>query len=352
MFHISGPEYISIFQHISLRKNIHLLGDEHWSFSGTCKRCDKSQGCFNVKDVIDTLSKRNKVDVFLEAKYTTQEMKKETKQQAKQERPKGPLDEVILAYHKQLYNKHTKQQQIRVHYSDFRFHTSLNLLDYAAYVLERQQQKQIIYPLTVISHFKTKNYFKKFADACIMSDDFVKDMQAIFGDESFIYVDKENLTSLKDTTTYIHRIRKQVKKTSVSMQKALISFHKKQCKALLNDQYNSNYNHARSLFIKRQSFDIEDNNESNNLPTLSLTINNWLSHLMDMYLLSRLIYYLENSDSKDILVYAGTKHIWNYQKFFETTVSKLFDKKWQQDKSIHIGEGKRCLTVPKDLLSD
>lgn len=352
MFQISGPEYVAVFQYIATQKRILLFGDEHWSYNGMCEKCSLSNNCLHIKDLIEYMSKKNKVDVFVEARYTTLDMKEELGEKAKNDIPDGPLGNVQNKYHKYLYNKHTKKQKLRVHYSDFRFHTSLNLLEYVAFVLERKREQQITYPLAVISHFKTKNYFKKFADACVKSDNFINDMEVLFKDNAAIYLDKKHLTSFVNGEKNIHRIRKQIKKTSPEMQKALLKFHNIQCKELLEDQYNSYYKHARKLFLKHESFDIEDSDISNNLPVLYLTIRGWTSHLMDMYLLSRLMYYLERNDSKNLVVYTGTKHTWNYQYFLEKLVSKNFKKKWQQDKAYYMGKNKRCMDIPKEIIED
>jgi hypothetical protein len=352
MFKINGPEYVAVFQHKATQKKILLFGDEHWSYNGMCEKCSLSANCLHIKDLIEHMSKKNKVDVFVEARYTTLDMKEELGGKAKNDIPDGPLGNVQTKYHKYLYKKHTKKQKLRVHYSDFRFHTSLNLLQYVAFVLEREREQQITYPLVVISHFKNKNYFKKFADACVMSDNFINDIEGIFKDNAELYVDKAHLTSFENGEKNIHRIRKQIKKTSPEMQKALLKFHNRQCKELLEDQYNSHYKHARKLFLKHESFDIEDSDISNNLQVLYSTIRGWTSHLMDMYLLSRLIYYLEKSDSKNLLVYTGTKHTWNYQYFLEKLVSKNFQKEWQQDKAYYKGKDKRCIDISKEIIEE
>jgi hypothetical protein len=234
-----------------------------------------------------------------------------------------------------------------VHYGDFRHHPSLNLLKYVAYVIQTEDTNNILYPQAVISHFRTSKMFKQFVDACVLSDNFVQTITDIFDNKAPLYFDKEHLTSSKQNVKSIHRIRKQILKLPSKMQQSLVKFHKKQCNLILQDQYNTHYRHARSIFLKKQSYDIEESDVSNNLQVLYSTIHSWLFHLMDIYILARMMYYFENEGSKNIVVYTGTKHIYNYQRFFNQL---KYIELWFYDKQPKMQ--KRCVQIPVDIIKD
>jgi hypothetical protein len=349
MFSVNGPEYISIFKH--QKKRILLFGDEHFSTSGLCQDCHLKNDCLHIKDFIDHMKEQSKVDLFLEAPYTTQDVKhlreaimgKLTNMKAD-----DVLGSVVSHFHNQLYKKHRKQQSLRVHYSDFRFHSSLDLLKQVSQILQKNIEAKIVYPLVVLSHFKTPKIFKAFADACIIKDNFIDAIHGIFQKNAYLYADKDHLTSFNEPSISMHRIRKQIRKTSPKMQNALIKFHNKQCRKIMTDQYNSHYKTQRKHFLKAQSFDIE------NIQILFMTINNWLFHLMDMYLLARMVCYIEQNKKTNIVVFTGTNHIINYETFLESC--KEFTKEWECNKAWNLSQTeqmlKRCIQIPKNIVTN
>lgn len=344
MFNINGPEYVSIFKFQN--KRILLFGDEHFSTSGLCQDCYLKNDCLYITDFIDKMKKTNNVDLFLEAPYTTQDIKHLREANMKNKNVDDILSSVVSRFHNLLYKKHKKQQPIRVHYSDFRFHSSLVLLRQVSQILQKNYEDKIIYPIVVLTHFQTPKTFKAFADACIIKDNFVDAIQELFKENAHLYIDKDHLTSFKDTNNSMHRIRKQIRKLSPKMQKALIKFHNKQCRIIMTDQYNSHYKNQRRNFLKAQSFDID------NIQPLFMTINNWLFHLMDMYLLARMIFYMEQNET-NIVVFTGTNHTINYETFLESC--KKFKKEWTCNKAWNLSQDdkklKRCIQVPKGIVA-
>lgn len=344
MFNINGPEYVSIFQYQN--KRILLFGDEHFSTSGLCQNCNLKNDCLYITDFIDRMKKTNNVDLFLEAPYTTQDVKHLREAIMKKKNDTDILRSVVSHFHNLLYKKHKKQQPIRVHYSDFRFHSSLVLLRQASQILEKNNEDKIIYPIVVLTHFKTPTTFKAFADACIIKDDFVDAIQDLFKENAPLYIDKDHLTSLQDKHNTMHRIRKQIRKISPKMQKALIKFHNKQSRIILTDQYNSHYKTQRRNFLKAQAFDID------NIQPLFMTIKNWLFHLMDIYLLARMIFYIEQNET-NIVVFTGTNHTINYETFLENC--NEFKKEWNCNKAWNLTPDekklKRCIQIPKNIVN-
>ena len=213
--------------------------------------------------------------------------------------------------------------------------------------MEKKYEDKIIYPIVVLTHFKTPNTFKTFADACIIQDNFVDAIQDLFSEDASLYIDKDHLTSFQNGDKTMHRIRKQIRKMSPKMQKALIKFHNKQCRIILTNQYNSHYKTQRRNFLKEQSFDID------NIQPLFMTIKNWLFHLMDMYLLARMIYYIEQNEETNIVVFTGTNHTINYETFLESC--NEFKKEWKCNKAWNLTldeeKLKRCIQIPKNIVS-
>lgn len=348
MFNVNGPEYVSIFKYNTQR--ILLFGDEHFSTSGLCQDCQQKNDCLHIKDFINNMKKKSNVDLFLEAPYVTQDIKhlrEAVMKKMKNTKTDDALTSVVSHFHNLLYKKHKKQQSIRVHYSDFRFHSSLDLLKQVSRILEKNIDSKINYPLVVLSHFKTPKTFKAFADACVIKDDFVEAIENMFQKDAFLYVDKDHLTNLHNANKSMHRIRKQICKTSPKMQHALIKFHNKQCRMIMQDQYNSHYETQRKNFLNAQSFDIE------NIQPLFMTINNWLFHLMDMYLLARMMFYIETYKTTNIVLFTGTNHTINYENFLESC--KEFTKEWKCNKAWNLTQHEkplhRCIQIPKQIVS-
>jgi hypothetical protein len=71
---------------------------------------------------------------------------------------------------------------------------------------------------------------------------------------------------------------------------------------------------------------------------------------MDVYMLARMLYYIEKNSSKTIACFAGTNHASAYQMFFDKYLNnKIATLTWVCDKSYGLSKSeekqKRCVTI-------
>lgn len=347
MLRISGPEYIRVLTYKNIT-NIVLLGDEHFSTAGRCHRCNgKTKDCKEVVDFLESLKKP--ADIFLEAAYATTYNKKEIAEFLESIREDGFLRKVEKHFIQQMYgtHKHNSKVNMRVHFGELRVHPSLQLMRLAKHIIETQDKEKIDYALGVIFDFKSPTTFKRFADACVKSDNFAKEIEDIFGERAFLYVDKKHLTSFEDKQ-HIHRIRKQILKLSASSQYSIKRFHNDMCRDIMEDYHNFEYKRVRSKFMHAEHYDIDD------IIVLPVSINKWTTHLMDVYMIARMLYYLEKGGSRTIACFAGSLHAFTYKMFFEKYMSKrVIQPRWECNKAFGLtAEQKkqhRCVTIPREL---
>lgn len=73
-----------------------------------------------------------------------------------------------------------------------------------------------------------------------------------------------------------------------------------------------------------------------------------LTHLMDMYLLARLLYYIKKKDTKQIVTYTGSMHTDNYVKFFTKYMKE--SKLLYQEDNTESKRIKRLVSLPADIV--
>jgi hypothetical protein len=349
MLRISGPEYISVI-YVNKTLNVVLLGDEHFSTQGDCIHCNRSKDC---KDVVDFLQSLNKpTHILLEAPYASKYAKKDVAKYVSSHPDNDYLRKVVSHFKNHMYGKQgrTRTSNIQAHFVDFRFHPSFKLLRHTHLALESKKANYIPYVQSVLLDFKSGNTFKHFIDACLTADDFVKAIEDIFGERSAVYSDKEHLTSQGDKHN-IHRLRKQMLKLSPSSQYAIKRFHKHASKDIIEDYYNHEYKKVRRQLLLQDTYDDID------IIVLIVSIQKWLSHIMDLYVISRMLYIIESRKTQTIVCYAGSNHAFMYQLFFEKFMRKNMTKlRWECNKAYGLTQKqekqKRCVTIPLEIAKE
>ncbi len=324
--------------------NVVIFGDVHWSKTKACRDCKASNNCINIVQLMDTLDKP--VDVFLEAWYLQDEDKEKDKKYVNR-LGNDWLGDVIKYNKDRLYNKHHENQLFRVHYGDFRTHSSLDFLQFVSQTLSKRRadvtHNELLVSLGILHDFKNKQFFKKFADACIKHNDFDEQMKSLFGDHASLYSDSSSLTTFIGIPTKIHRIRKQILKLSPHFQRAIIRYHNDMSKDLLVDNYTYDFSKRRREFIKDQNLEGEASF------VISTAIKKWLAHFMDIYILSRMLYSIEQKNAKNVISYTGTFHAYSYNLFFAKYIKKT-SHTWLYDSGDNNAKYLRCVMIPKEYV--
>ena len=348
MFRISGPHYVSIYTMNGCI--VSIFGDIHFSKTDSCKDCVKTDECMNILDFYRKL--KTPTDIFLEALYHD---KKEATYEdnlkiyyKKLRQGQGFLREIVNYYKHHLYGKKHKHTKVHVHYGDIRSHSSLEYFYWIKHLLTGinidDDDKKIGYAL--IESLKTKYHFKKLIDAMVKSNDFKKDIENIFDEIAWIYMDEEHLTTFAGHSPKIHRIRKQILKLKPKTQKAVLRYHEDASKDILKDFYCYNYTECRRKVLKKNLF--EQGLDEDSL-VIQTCIDKWLSHLMEIYTLSRMLFNIEQGRSKHITVYTGANHAYVFNHFFSKYMNNVFQHMWLYDSETEKSSAIRCVQIPVSI---
>jgi hypothetical protein len=340
MLRVSGPHKVSVY-------NVHntkvaLLGDIHFSKQGSCNKCDTKKSCNTVVQLLDNL--QEPFDIFLEALYTDEHGKKSAKQRVDKD-TEDWLSDTIKHFKDELYEKHNTSQRKRVHYADIRSHDSFSFLELIPQVFTQEKEDNflLMLALSIIRDFKTNYSIKRFIDACIKYDDHKGKVAELLGDKAKLYINKENLTSYKGIHN-IHRIRKQILKLSPKLQRKLMTYHNDKCKIITTDMLVSKYDTLCKLVLKTPSL------VSRYSHMFDMIILKWMSHVMDIYLIARLLYYIEKGDSKTIAVYVGSAHTTSVEHFLSNYLQNDAQQVWKYDSAQKKTKDKRCVYIPKEII--
>lgn len=358
MYRISGPHYVSIYKHNDCV--ISLFGDIHFSKSKSCNNCIKHDNCMNIIRLYDNL--KTPSDLFLEAYYFDKkglDYKNALKwYYSKIVKETDWLKSVINHYKKKMYNRkeHSKQSGVHVHYGDIRSHRSVEFLYWVKDVLttdklEALSMEDIELAYNVLKDFKTKNIFKKYADAIVKSNNFKEDISKIFTENAWIYIDEESLTSYQGLSTKIHRIRKQILKLSPNFQTKVIKYHDEITKEILEDYYCYHYTPSRNKILKKLLIS-QKNLKSEDALIIDVCIDKWLSHFMNLYTLTRMLFNIEKGTSKNISSYTGANHAYSINYFFKTYMKKEIEYLWSYNSETEALQELRCVNIPKTIINE
>lgn len=349
MQQVSGPVSVSIF-HLPLDRKIMLFGDEHSNTKGLCKQVKPStkskREVMQVTDFIDSLS--SPTEVFLESDWVLETAKdKELEPQDEN----NVLQRVLNHYRGVMYSKQGRKNGLRVHFTDVR---SVGGLQFVSIIVDAMMYSWTDYYISmignhpinfIINFLPTFKAFKKFANIMIKSDDYIHDMNK-FTKGSEVFTGSNVLASAPgQTERKVNRIRKQLLKLSVKDRKILMAYHHKKTQELFK-QYEDNYNKT----IKK----IQQTNDLTKCPKVYFTMIAYYllyysAHVMDIYALARMIYYIRTTNSENFVFYAGAAHTRNYARFFSEF--------WPKEATlVHHQEFKkkstnyRCMNIPKKVL--
>lgn len=323
MLRISGPELI----HVSTvnEKTIILFGDEHNSIIGKCKKCIKNN-CLLIDEFLNKLEPNS--DIFIESPWKLQTYE-----------PKKTADfisKIQKKFNNKLYKHKNINNENRFHYTDIRTEPNISIVYNTLHIYYHQIEEQKYSFLNVIYDFKTINHFVDYLNACIKSRNFIATIQKHFGKE---YIDKNSLTSLPlNTKRTIHRIKKQLIKLSKKDKQFLMKFHDDRIKELLKQPFSIEYENNRNIVISKETI------KGPYAARVFQVFFHFMAHLMDMYHLSRMLYYIHKT--KILVSYTGSDHTHRYihffQRFYKSKTLHYNDKSEQTDDL----SNKRCIDIP------
>lgn len=334
MLRVSGP--ISSAAFTLGKTNIILLGDRHDSKKDMCRSCKKEKNCVHVIDFMENL--KHPIDIFIEAPWT-----RESDKAFLYTLPSvDVISNVSNKYLSSMYQHKQQSKGQRVHYIDIR-HDDI-LIEFVLiifseiFILQSDPlQHKIHASRDILECFKKTQDFKDLANILVLSDEFNTSIIEKFGKErSHYFIGKDNLTNIPGTTKRtIHRVRKQFLKLSSPDRKILLKFHKDRCKEII--MKTKDYNE----YIKHKD---KNKNATDQNGSVFYTLLLWMTHIMDMYTLSRILYYMyTEKKSHTVVVYAGADHTFAYTRFFLN---------YKKAKFVHYNknESKRCVTLPLEFV--
>ena len=335
MVRISGPVSVSVFELGD--KKLFLFGDVHESKTGLCKEGKKKEKSIFITDFIDSF-KSSPTEVFLESDWVPSKHK-----------DVDILRIVLNQYKEEMYSSHDSKQIFKVHYTDIRSKESfleLSLSVQSILYFRINEYKKLFgkHPTEVIlQYFPTLKTFNEFTDIIMKSDNYKKDMKQLLQDERLFAGSNVLASAPGDTKQKIHRIRKQLLKLSSTDYNKLISYHRETMREYYKE-YKSKYDNIIKK-IKVEKASQEDIQE------IALIVLLYISHIMDMYALGRMIYYIRNTKSKTFISYTGAAHAANYAIFFyyfwNKEASLIHNEYAKEYKN---GNFRRCVSIPKQLL--
>lgn len=348
MLRVSGPVSVSIYE-LPDSKKLMLFGDIHESKKGMCKipkpdGKSKREVVF-ITDFIDSLSSPK--EVFLESNWVHPNEKHEKSLQEESD----VIARVLNHYHDAMYSIAGRRKGIRVHYTDVRALSNISYIlvlvlsimypfvDNFRFKLDKQPIEYIM------DFFPTLQTFKKFMDIMIDSDDYKQDINILLKGNIAFTQSNVFASAPGQSVRKIHRIRKQMLKLSIQDRKVLMAYHRKKTQEL-HKEHGHTYNAVmKTLKQKRNVSDYEYKETF----TVAFSIFDHIIHMMDIYALARMIYYIRNTKSKNIVFYAGATHTKNYARFFNDFWPKEAVLLYHQDineKSPYY----RCVSIPKKAL--
>lgn len=335
MIRISGPTTVGA---IKLKNGIDviLFGDEHNSKAGLCKSCKTKKNCYYITEFLDKVTKKYS-DIFIESFSLTPSQRVGSIPKYQDD----VLGDVITHYHAKMYNhSRVTSNMVRVHYTDIRNEPDLRDLFKIVMGLFLQDTKDtkdtkdtrtVDYDISVLpTYFKMTTCFKRLIDAMVKSNNYQESIKTLL----------QNVD--KNYNTPVHKIRKQLLKIKDRKVRAsLLKFHKDRCQKIV--QSTSAYN----KIFKRNSTgtSLTYQEESVVFDTLMA----WFTHIMDMYTLARMMYYIEKGDSSLFVSYAGSLHTLNYLMFFMVYLEGSEMIHYQPESNVT--KSKRCVTLPKTFVN-
>ena len=318
MVKIGGPISVAVLK--IKNKRLYIFGCLHTDNKGLCRECTKQNNCMYITDFIDNLEYS---DVFIESAWVA----KESLNMVEKQSPSSVLHTIRGKYYDNLY-KQKQHPNIRFHYADIRFENNSwvltkIVLDYSSNNFESSKLDDIQWYL--LKEFRKAKNLKKLADIVVKSDNYKESIQENFSKKtSKILLSSEFAPNASGKSNEgVHRVRKQLLKLTQKEQRELLRYHKDMCKEIIG-KYNK---------TNKSIFDIIINGI---LPIMT--------HLMDMYLLGRMLYYIKKKETRNIVTYTGQTHAKHYETFitkYMKGAEVMYIENNENSKRV-----KRCVTLP------
>jgi hypothetical protein len=355
MLRISGPELVAIMQlHNKNNQVIYLFGDEHYDTVGKCTKCTKKNNCVSITRFLRNILGKE-TDVFIESPWVPEYYKKNY-QKIKKDKNDDFLTDIKRTFHHKLYSHNHKpilNKNTRFHFTDIRNESHISVLGYVSYIYYFKSTREIDYAINIIHDFDNINMFIKYVNACVQSDDFIESINKLFEDNDVVakrYIIKKSLVSNPENKEIknksIHRIRKQILKLPKNDQTILTLYHNHKMKLLVSESFSKEYSTNRQKVLN------DPNLFSPYFARINHVIHHYLLHMMDMYHLARMLYYISTKPSNFVISYTGSAHTHNYIEFFTKFYKKHSSVLHLDDKSTQVDDltNKKCVAIPQEYV--
>ncbi len=316
MIKVSGPTSVAIYR--IGEKKLFLFGCRHTDIKGLCPKCSTTKNCMFITDFITSIKNS---DVFIESAW----VEEGSKEYLTKDSPSSVLHTLRNYYYDNMY-KHQEEPSMRFHYADIRFENRLWPLTKVIFDFINVSDD---IDVKLIYYFKDAKLLKQFASIVMKSDSYEQSIREKFGGE---VADKLLSTFFVPSTSdkigsKVHRIRKQLLKLPKTTQRQLLRYHKDMLSQIISE------------------YDLTDKQ----VPSIIFDgILPMLTHLMDMYLLSRMLFYLNNKETMNAITYTGAMHTEHYSIFFNKYMPKVELLYYENNSDSK--RAKRCVTLPKSIV--
>jgi serine/threonine-protein kinase RIO1 len=174
-------------------------------------------------------------------------------------------------------------------------------------------------------------------------------MEKVFGKTGWLYADKSTLTTFPGLNTKVHRIRKQILKLSPKLQKAIIRYHEENATDILEDYHCYQYATCRRKFLKHLEIKGELPRDVTQL-VINTCIDKWFSHLMEIYIIARMLYCIEQGTSKNVSIFTGAYHTYAVDYFFKNYLKDSAKHLWKYDSEQEKSTNVRCVYIPTEII--
>lgn len=305
LYSIHGPEMICVFtlDTQGKTKNIILFGEDH---GDKVRKCRKGSHCLTIVELI-TMAKQT--DVFLESAWVIEYLKPTYNETRHVKKHNSALSIMKKRFYKELYGHSRHQTDKRFHYTDIRKEPNIIGLWSVMYSTRNKMEDDLILVLNTVYHFSSATKFIEYMNACVISENYPKAIKDIFGKYAKYYIDKKGLTAMPlRKSRIVHRIKKQIQKLPEDKQILLLKYHSDKLNEMRKKKYFNDYEKSREQALNDEDI------KSLHLGCVMHMFTNTLVHLMDMYHLSRMLYYMDKN--KNMISYTGSHHTHNYKEFF------------------------------------
>lgn len=363
---ISGP--VSFYTHQYKDKNIFLFGDTHESKEEACS-CSEPQ-CIAIDKLLAQYfqTAKEKNDFFVESPFFPKGLSNDLNPT---DNP-GFLNDILqkfktcLSYtgpkspsptSSSFYKECTAMYpQVRFHYSDIRQNALLQFYRLTYFLRHWQQYtndpssiKKIFMLLNFDLKFAcnslaTRENIKAFLDLFIKSNNFHQDYTKFTGyptssKEFEKFMVEEYLAAYKDSGP--HKISKQIESiNNKTWKSAILNYYNQEIQNIASDDFINTQKQFCSIFETKYHYDLNNVNLNDSafialMGKIEFAYMLMSGKMVDLYLMARAMRYLEQSDSKNIIVYAGALHA--------APLSTLFNSVGITGHEVGRFSSKRCL---------